>query len=91
MKTLEEKRAYNREQMRKWHQTEKGRKHRYVRRQEYYERTAHLSDGTRRKWTDDEKDILRSWTKSDEELAHVLGRSVHAIQGMRHMMKKGLR
>ncbi len=89
-KTEEEKRLVANEAHRRWVQTPYGRQRRYELRQSYYDRTSHLSDGTRRRWTKEEKQILLEWTGTDEALAHQLGRSVHSIQKMRYNLKEGL-
>lgn len=89
MLTLEEKKARQLDNTRRWFQTERGRKRRYELRKAYYERTKYLSRGLRRRWTDEEYELLMSWDGTDEELAHLLGRSVHAIQGKRHKIKVG--
>ena len=90
-KSEEEKKLVAKEACKRWRRSPRGRKLRYELRQAYYDRTTYLSEGKKRRWDASEVQILTEWDGSDEELAHFLGRSVHAIQKMRYLIKKGLR
>ena len=66
---------------------ERARKTRNRQRKKNYNKTSFYSEG-RRKYLEKEDEMIIEHSMTDFELAHLIGRSVQAIQTRRHRLKK---
>lgn len=87
--TKEELRKKQRQWIKKYYRTPKGKKYRYESRKKYYGRTQLLSSLVKRKWTPQEIELLFTYPGTDEELAYLICRSVAAIQTKRAKINQG--
>lgn len=60
---------------------------RAIQRKRYYDKTAHLYDGPKRKWTKEEMLLLFNNPITDTELSAIIERSVKSIQVKRSKIK----